>query len=424
MYIHVVNKGDVLWKIADYYNSTIPLIMEANDLKDPNRLLVDESLVIPSNDNYFYRVRPQDSLWKIANKYNITVEEIILNNSNIDPQNLIVGTLLNIPFAPKTEIEVMGYIYLLGKNSESVVNEAGQSLTYMSPSAYLINEDGSLQPINDGEVIKAALDNNVIPIMSIMNFTSTSAGDSLASMVLNNPISVDALISNMLSVMKSKGYYGLNIDFENVLPEDKEAYNNFLSKVVDVFHKEGYFVTTALAPKESAEQKGLMYEAHDYPFHGKVADFVVLMTYEWGWRGGPPQAISPIDKMRLVLDYAVSVMPREKIMMGFQIYARDWVLPYALGQFAETFSVEEAMNRAYKYNAKILYDEKTQSPYFNYTDEQGRQHEVWFEDARSAQAKFDLAKEYGLRGISYWALGYPFPQNWILLKDNFNIKKY
>ncbi|MDF2677645.1 MAG: glycoside hydrolase family 18, partial [Bacillota bacterium] len=184
------------------------------------------------------------------------------------------------------------------------------------------------------------------------------------------------------------------------------------------------FVSTALAPKESAEQRGVLYEAHDYPFHGRVADFVVLMTYEWGWRGGPPQAISPIDKMRSVLEYAVSVMPRDKILMGFQIYARDWVLPHVQGQIAETFSEQEAMRRAYKYDAIIRYDEKAQSPYYNYKDEQGIQHEVWFEDARSAQAKFDLAKEFNLRGISYWALGYPFPQNWILLNDNFNIKKY
>jgi len=32
-------------------------------------------------------------------------------------------------------------------------------------------------------------------------------------------------------------------------------------------------------------------------------------------------------------------------------------------------------------------------------------------------------KEYGLRGISYWVLGYPYPENWVLLEDNFRIRK-
>lgn len=109
--------------------------------------------------------------------------------------------------------------------------------------------------------------------------------------------------------------------------------------------------------------------------------------------------------------------------MGFQIYARDWLLPHVQGQEAETFSQQEAIRRAVKYGATIQYDTLSQSPYFTYRDEQGRDHIVWFEDARSAQAKFDTVKEYGLRGISYWTLGYPFPQNWVLLNDNFSIRK-
>jgi len=109
--------------------------------------------------------------------------------------------------------------------------------------------------------------------------------------------------------------------------------------------------------------------------------------------------------------------------LGFQLYARDWTLPHVLGIPAETYSQLEAVKRAVQHNARIQYDETSQSPYFQYTDVQGNTHVVWFEDARSAQAKFDLVKKYNLRGISYWMLGYPYPQNWALLEDNFNIRK-
>jgi len=37
--------------------------------------------------------------------------------------------------------------------------------------------------------------------------------------------------------------------------------------------------------------------------------------------------------------------------------------------------------------------------------------------------KFDTTKAYGLRGISYWALGYPYPENWALLEDNFTVRR-
>ncbi|UUZ79787.1 hypothetical protein LJK88_32665 [Paenibacillus sp. P26] len=106
----------------------------------------------------------------------------------------------------------------------------------------------------------------------------------------------------------------------------------------------------------------MLYEAHDYEAHGDILDFVVLMTYEWGYRFGPPQAISPIDQIRAVLDYAVTVMAKDKILMGFQLYARDWSLPHVKGQQAETFSVQEAFRRAVRYGAAIHYDTRTQSP--------------------------------------------------------------
>ena len=141
---------------------------------------------------------------------------------------------------------------------------------------------------------------------------------------------------------------------------------------MDRLHPEGFFVSTSLAPKVSGAQKGLLYEAHDYEAHGRIADFVVLMTYEWGYRFGPPQAISPLNQIQRVLDYAVTVIPRDKIFFGFQIYARDWVLPHVPGSEAETFSQQEAVRRAVQHNVAIQYDETAQSPFYRYADDQGK----------------------------------------------------
>lgn len=422
MFIHVVQRGDVLWKIADYYKVDINSIVEANALPDANKLLVGQSLIIPTEDN-IYTVKAGDTLWKIAQSYGIPVQEIIRENQLTIPDVLYVGQTLRIPDRQRPEIEVNGFTYFLGQDAVPVVSEVGDLLTYLSPFAYLIQEDGGLVPIDDEAAIGEAIAHGAVPMMSIVNFTVNVAGENVANKVLNNPDVINTLQNNILNVIRDKGYGGLNIDFEYVLPEDREAYNRFLESTVERLHEEGYFVSTALAPKVNAEQRGLLYEAHDYPAHGRIADFIVLMTYEWGWRGGQPRAISPINEIEKVLDYAVTVIPRDKILMGFQIYARDWTLPFAPGQEAETISVEEAMDRAYAHNVQIQYDYVAQSPFFRYTDDEGNAHEVWFEDARSAQAKFDAVKEYGLRGLSYWGLGYPFTQNWVLLGDNFEIKK-
>lgn len=469
MHIHVVNAGETLWKIANYYGVSVASIAKINGLPDPNKIIIGLALVIPTEDVYHivqlgqtlwsiaqqygttiefilqnnqitnpnniypgmviyipafrHRVQPGETLWLIAQRYGVSLQNLIKVNNITNPNLIYPGTVLVIPRKQRPVIEVNGYIYILGQEAVPIVRDVGKHLTYLSPFAYLIREDGSLQGIDDSPAIQAGRAENLIPMMSITNFTATSAGQNLASVVLNSTQIINKLLENILSVMGDKGYAGLNVDFENVLPTDREAYNRFLQLTVDRLHREGYFVSTAVAPKVSAAQPGTLYEAHDYPAHGRIVDFVILMTYEWGYRKGPPQAISPLNQIRRVLDYAVSVIPRNKIFFGFQIYARDWLLPFVPGQEAETFSVQEAILRAIRYGATIQYDMVTQSPFYRYVDTQGSAHEVWFEDARSAQAKFDTVKEYKLRGISYWALGYPFPQNWVLLEDNFIVQK-
>ena len=136
-------------------------------------------------------------------------------------------------------------------------------------------------------------------------------------------------------------------------------------------------------------------------------------------------AVAPLDQVRKVIDYAVSVMKPGKILMGIPLYGYDWTLPYvAGGKFAESIGNQQAIDRAVTENVAISYDVKSQSPHYEYTGKDGKKHVVWFEDARSVEAKYKLAASYGLRGVSYWSLAKPFPQNWWVLQNMFKIRKY
>jgi spore germination protein len=417
---HVVREGESLWRIAQMYQTSVQAIAQANNIATPSSIAVGTRLIIPANR---YRVAEGENLTQIAQRYGVSVDSLIRANNIQNPDRIIAGTLLVIPRNQRPVMNVNGYIYFFGEEAVPIVNERGEDLTYLAPFAYLITENGDMEPIDDFPAISAAYRENIMPMMAVTNFTTTLVGENLAHTVLSSPEIRGRLLDNIVTTAKTKGYGGVNIDFENVLPADRVNYNTFLEEAAARLHSEWLFLSTALAPKTSATQSGLLYEAHDYPAHGRIADFVVLMTYEWGYRKGPPQAISPLNQIKRVLDYAVTVIPREKIYFGFQIYARDWLIPFVEGQEAETISMQEAISRAVRFGTVIQYDELAQSPFFRYTDEQGRRHEVWFEDARSAQAKFDMVKEYSLGGVSYWALGYPFPQNWTLLQDNFTVNK-
>lgn len=138
---------------------------------------------------------------------------------------------------------------------------------------------------------------------------------------------------------------------------------------------------------------------------------------------GPPMAVAPLNKVREVINYAITEIPPEKIDVGIPNYGYDWTLPFVRGESkARTIGNIEAVEIAIANQAVIQFDETAMSPYFNY-EQNGVEHEVWFEDVRSMQAKFNLVTEYGLRGMGYWQIMKLFRANWLLLADTFDIRK-
>ncbi|RKD30083.1 LysM peptidoglycan-binding domain-containing protein [Thermohalobacter berrensis] len=426
MEIHVVRPGESLWAIARRYGVSVQNIIDANGIQDLPYLVPGQALIIPGIEAT-YTVQPGDSLWAISQRYGVTVESILDVNNIANPSLIYPGMVIKIPAQANQygTIEVNAYIEPTSPERErEIINEVGQYLTYISPFSYQVNEEGNLNPIDDETILNTARQYDIAPLMVITNFRNGNFDSQLAHTILTNENVQQNLINNVLQTMENKGYYGLNIDFERIPPDDRELYNNFLRKVVQQLRPEGYVVSTALAPKPYDIRTGAWHGAHDYQAHGEIVDFVILMTYEWGWSGGPPLAVAPINRVREVVDYAASVIPPEKIILGMPLYGYDWRLPYTpRGDWAQRVSPKEAVEIAARYGAVINYDQESQAPYFYYVDEEGRRHVIWFEDVRSVMAKFNLVNEYGLRGVSYWVLGVPFPQNWQALDAMFNIEK-
>jgi spore germination protein len=424
MDIHVVRPGESVYTIANQYGVSWQKIVSDNELQSPNQLVPGQTLVILQG-NRQHVVRRGESLFLIAMEYQIRISDILRANPQItDPSRLTIGQVINIPerqinFGP---IMVNGYAF--PNINMDVLRKTLPHLTFLSIFSYQVNSDGSLDTIDDLPLIQAARSARVAPLMVITNIGEDGGFDSdLASTILNSDSLQDTLINNVIRIMQEKNYSGLDIDFEYVYPSDRENYNNFLRKVVARLRPMGFSITTALAPKISAEQEGTLYEAHDYPVHGELADHVILMTYEWGYTYSPPMAVAPINEVRRVLNYAVTAIPRDKIFMGIPNYGYNWTLPFEEGTAAETITNVGAVNLAYRVGAYISYDPIAQAPFFRYYDENGREHEVWFEDARSILAKFTLANEFRVGGLSYWTINSYFPQNWLILNSVFDVMK-
>ena len=424
MIIHVVRPGDSIFLIARQYGVSPQSIIADNELTQPDRLVVGQTIVVKEGA-VRHTVLPGQSLFIIAGIYGVTVNAIVNANPEItDPALIFPGQILIIPdvIGRLGTIEVNGYAFT--NIVRNVLNKTLPHLTYLSIFSHEVTAEGTLRDINDRPLILEAYRAGVAPLMVVTNLLPGAGFSSdLARAVLTNPVIRNRLIENIAIKLNERNYYGLDIDFEYVYPEDREAYNTFLRLVVERLRPIGYQITTALAPKISADQPGLLYEAHDYPVHGRLTDHVILMTYEWGYTFGPPLPVAPINQVRRVLDYAVTAIPRDKILMGIPNYGYDWTLPYVPGTAARSLSNVAAVQQAIEVQTAIQYDMTAQSPFYNYYDVQGRQHIVWFEDARSIQAKLLTVNQYGLAGVSYWTIMRYFPQNWLVLESLYNVYK-
>lgn len=426
MDIYVVNEGDTLQGIAALYGVSPSRLAYDNEVLR-GEIVPGQALIIVRPE-VVYTVKDGDTLTDIAESFGISVNQILRNNSYLLNESfLIPGRELVISYLDSVEpedslevnadIDIYGYAYPFIR--EDILEEASLYIDELLPFSYGFNEDGTLIYLNDEGLIDNAIrfDNRLRMVITPLDRNGRFNNQQVVNLLSNEGVQ-DVLINNIIEVMNDKGYMALDIDFEFIPGQFLDEYVAFVAKTRGRLNELGYQISVALPPKTSSDQPGLLYEGIDYAGLGNAADSVFLMTYEWGYKYGPPLAVAPIPSVRRVLDYAVSEIPVDKIYMGIPNYAYDWPLPYERGvTVAETIGNTQAVRRAYDYGTEILFDEQSKAPYYYYSDESGIEHVVWFEDVRSVIAKYDLIREYGFRGAGYWNLMREFRQNWVYVNS-------
>lgn len=374
-----------------------------------------------------YVVQPGDSIDRIAGLYGTTIAELSYANQIPYPYRLAVGQALLIPVGQgdvdRRVVTANGYAYPF--ISPWVLEQTLPYLTNLLVFSYGFTTEGQLIPPNvaDQWMIEEA---QGFAVSSILVLTPLGAdgrfNNNLIHEVVTSETAREALISNLLLTVEEKGFGGVDVDFEYILAEDRDLFTSFVAELRQRMNESGYMVSVALAPKTSADQPGLLYEGKDYGGLGAAADEVLLMAYEWGYTYGPAMAVAPLNKVRQVIEYALTEIPSEKINLGIPNYGYDWLLPYVKGESrAVTIGHVEAVQIAIENDVSIQFDETAQSPYFTYIRD-GKEHEVWFEDVRSLQAKFNLLKEYDLKGIGVWQIMRLFRAMWLLYADMFYVQ--
>ncbi|HHV09513.1 MAG TPA: LysM peptidoglycan-binding domain-containing protein [Clostridiales bacterium] len=424
MQIYVVQQGDTIDLIANKFGMSIERLIIDNGIKEPSSLVVGQSLVIAFPE-IIYTVREGDTLAGIASQFNITVMQLLRYNPYLANRKYIYpGETLVISYDNRHgSLLSVGYTYSF--INDGVLRMTLPNLTQLLILNYRIADHGEF--VGNDEDISAIRLAKSFGTEAILIATGHSAsGEINVEMVyemLLSPQVQDKLIENLLNILKTKGYNGVDMTFQLINTANQKLYLNFLTRISNRLHPEGYSVFLTVNPGLSFNGNEVTFEKINYSSFSEVSDGILFLAYDWGSIRKPPAQFSIFTTPSL-LDYITAQVPLNKIRIAIPTLGYDWPLPYVDGKSrASVLNFDSVLSLARQMNAVIHFDEASLSAYFEYTDFGDVKHIVWFKDARSIDSSLKILKKYGITGIGVWNIMYYFNQMWLVINSQYQIEK-
>lgn len=424
MIIHVVQSGETIYSIAEQYNVSETRLVEENGLVNPDNLVIGQTIVVAYPEQV-YIVQEGDSLESIANSYGVPIMQLLRNNPFLSGGVAInQGETIIISYDTQSRVSINAYAYPF--ININILRKTLPYLTYLTIFNYRSLENGEIVGEDETEVIQIAKAYGVAPIMSLSTLTyqGTSNIEILNSILYNEEIMVRN-IDNVLTILRTKEYYGLNFSIVNLNQGNQRAFENFITRLSYRLKDEGFLLFITISPRLFISPNEVSFESLDYTMFGQIADSILLLSYGWGHSVGPPSATTPAHMTRYILDYAITMIPRSKINTGISTIGYDWRRPYIIGiSKANSLTTDAAIELALQAGVPIMFDENSQAPFYEYTNyATGFNNIVWFTDARSVDALMKFVPEYEIQGVGIWNIMSYFAQMWLVINSQYEIIK-
>ncbi|MEI4770606.1 LysM peptidoglycan-binding domain-containing protein [Psychrobacillus sp. FJAT-51614] len=422
--IHTVVVGDTLWKISNQYGISLSQLQKTNKLTT-TQIRIGQKLIIPQNYQV-YTVIKGDTLWKISTKYGVTTNDLIKLN-NLRTSSILVGQKLNIPdyyiqvqlldgkkgwtkkslLQQKTQERiVMGWKY--SGSSESYAQQLNHSnLNVVSPRWYTLSNSGNFVSISaDTKYLQDAHSKG----KQVWPLFGNKFDPDLTDTVLNNAANRQKLVVALKDSLFQTKSDGINVDFENIHPKNKQDYVLFITELKKALQPNGIKVSVDVTRENSDP---FWSGSLDRKELGKAADYIVLMGYDEHWGGSPiAGSVASIPWVKEGVELLMSEVPSHKIILGMPFYTREWVTDLST---TKVRSIDLTMNEVEQIisskGLKKVWDRNTQQNYVEYTAN-GEKHQIWIEDKQSMELRVNLVKQYNLGGAAAWYIGSETPDVW------------
>lgn len=320
---------------------------------------------------------------------------------------------------PGAETAALFYMTDRPESIRSFVENAAR-IDIVGPQVYSADEKGLVWGGPDPRMMEAARRHKVAVMPLVVNpgFRQETIHKLLASRE-----ACGRMIGFLLGECRRHGYAGIQFDFENINAADRDAYTGLCRQTAAALRKEGYQFSAALVSRPGEfPGKGdfarWMYEhwrgVFDIAELAKFSDFLSLMTYDQHTRYTPPGPVAGYPWVEEALSFALAQAPAAKISLGIPTYGRRWhagMRDRDPGVALASVSTREALELAAAMNVQPQWDAVERAPWFTFYRDGTREY-VFYNDARSFEERYRLARSKALHGVSVWVLGQEDPGLW------------
>lgn len=237
--------------------------------------------------------------------------------------------------------------------------------------------------------------------------------------MLSSSANREAVVKQVTSFVKTYKLGGINVDFENVDPSDREGFTAFVTSLTNALHKLGAVVSVDVSPNLGTDWTA----AFDYVKLAEISDYMVLMSYEEHWSGDPkPGSVASLPWVKRALVSMLTEVANDKTILALPLYTRDWSMASPETASWDITLGEQAI-RAAAAGSRIQWDTRLSQYRVNYTAAHAAR-EIWAEDSRSLSAKVLMSSEQNIAGLAYWYMGGETADVWNAITNAMRFNSY
>ena len=319
-----------------------------------------------------------------------------------------------VPLVQADQIHAAYFAPWEGEGVEAFRTHA-RDLTHLYPAWLSLNADGaslklegwSTAPTSGAQTVGAIAKANGVRIVPVVSNASQGVFNAAPVVaMLASPERQESLARQLFQFVQANGYAGLQIDFELLTPADTQKLAPWLARLGQLLHGADKELSIALEADLPASEVSRLIP---------LVDYAVVMAYDEHSDADEPGPIASAPFVNRILRRFSALIPPEKFVLGVAGFGYDWKTGEASASSvtnAEALSLAQGYRPDDKPSEVIDFDDDALEPTFQYLDDEGVQHEVWFHDAVSVANDLTLSRSYRTRGAALWALGGEDPSTW------------